>query len=439
MQAMFFACCMQLWVERSCCTTFAHVVSSSHKSLFLDAQMSTRSATDSMASDPMLAQEYCFWRDNYEVVIVKNRRRKSSQRTELVQLNRVTSWGAYQASVIIHMAQTPQNGSLHIFRKGITPEYDDPLNRNGGLFKLTFQATSCAADAFTALCGSLVLGHLPTHVAVNGVTFAKKGTSCGLKVWVGSRAKQVVADVQEWFTKELDGFILSCVFCPIASLLTSIQKKHAALCAPPQPIQQPQGPNPRDAIGILKVPPPLPVMMPAVNNAGNMGITPWDLPNEASFSSDGSEPDTAASGRSLGYSSQSSTSNANDRARGSRLSSLSHDECILEQAVEECVQDVRQTEASSPQVPATLSIVHNVLEDDAMRRLMMSRSRYSEDWVAEAADAVRKRLQATAERCRACPHGFMEVWVDGCMHMHNSTKKEKSFSSKGGFQDMPTV
>ena len=386
--------------------------------------MSTRSATHSMASDLMLAQEYCFWRDNYEVVIVKNRRRKSSQRTELVQLNRVTSWGAYQASVIMHMAQTPQNGSLHIFRKGITPEYDDPLNRNGGLFKLTFQATSCAADAFTALCGSFVLGHLPNHVAVNGVTFAKKGTSCGLKVWVGSRAKQVVAHVQEWFTKELDGFISSCLFCPIVSLLTSIQKKQAALCVPPQPIQQPQGPNPRDAIGILKVPPPAPVMMPAVTTAGNMGIIPWDLVqqpdvagspslfllNEASFSSDGSDPDTAASGRSLGYSSQASTSDVNDRARDSQLLSLSRDECILEQAVEECVQDVQQMEASGPQVPAALSVVHNVFEDDAMRCLM-SRSRYSQAWAVEAADAVRKRLQATAERCRAFPRDFMEVRV----------------------------
>ena len=376
-----------------------------------------------MASDLMLAQEYCFWRDKYDVVIVKKRHRKSSQRTELVQLNRVTSWGAYQANVITHMAQTPQNGSLHIFGEGIAPEYDDPSNQNGGLFKLTLQATSCAADAFTALCGSFVLGHLSNHVAVNGVTFAKKGTSCGLKVWVGSRAKQVVAHVQEWFTKELDGVISSCLFCPIASLLTSIQRKRAALCVPPQPIQQPQGPNPRDTISILKVPPPPPVMMPTVTTAGNMGIIPWDLvqqpdvtgspslflPNQASFSSDGSHPNTFASGRSLGYSSRASTSNANDQAHDSQLPLLSQDECVLEQAVKECAQDVRPMEASSPPAPAPLSVVYNVVsEDDAMRSLMCW-PRYSEAWAVEAADAVRKRLQATAERCRAFPRDFMEV------------------------------
>ena len=370
-----------------------------------------------MATDFMLAEEYCFWRDKYEVVIVKNKRRKSSRRTELVQLNHVTSWGAYQANVIIHMAQIPQDGSLHIFRQGIAPEYNDPLNQNGGLFKLTLQATSCTADVFTALCGSFVQGHLRA-MAVNGVTFAKMGTSCGLKVWVGNRAKQEVAYVQEWFTKELGGLISSCLFCPISSLLTSIQKKQAALCVPPQPIQHP---NPGDAISILKIVPPAPVMMPTATTAGNMGIIPWDsvqhvggspslfLPSEASSSSDGSDPDTAASGGSLGYSSQASTSNANDRAHHSLLSSLSQDQCILEQAVEECVQDVRM-EVSGPQVPAPLLVVHNVFEDNAMGRLM-SWSRYSPAWDVEAADAMRKRLQATAERCRAFPQDFMEVPV----------------------------
>ena len=421
---MFFHMLHAMCVERNCRTAFPHVVFNSHKILFLDAHMLTRSATHSMACDLMLAQEYCFWRDNYELGIKKNRHRRSWQRTELLQLNRITSWGAYQANVSTHMAQTPQNGNLHIFREGIAPEYDDPLNRNGGLFKLTLHATCCAMDAFAALCNAFVLGHLTTHGAVNGVTFSKKGMGWGLKVWVGSRQKQMVAHVQEWFTNEFDGLISSCLFCPIASLLTSIHKRQAALyLPPPQPTQQPQGPNPRDAIGVLNAPPPPPVMMPAAATAGNMGKIPRDSvqrlnvsgspslfpPNKASSPTDGRD----ASGGSLG-STQASTRNANERAGDSQLSSLSKDDCRLQQAVEERVRarltDVPQMEASTPRVPAPLSVVHHVVSEDAVMRHLMGSSRYSQAWAVEAADAVRKRLQATAERCRAFPQD-MEVEV----------------------------
>ena len=89
--------------------------------------------------------------------------------------------------------------------------------------------------AFTALCSSFALGHLPHHTAVNGVTFAQMGTSCGLKSWVGVRTKQTVAHIPEWLTKPLDGFTESCLLCPIASLLASIQKRQATATATANP------------------------------------------------------------------------------------------------------------------------------------------------------------------------------------------------------------
>ena len=205
----------------------------------------------------MLAQEFCFWRHKYQPSSTK-KRRKALRHKEVEQLSSVTTWSAYSAQVVIHMARTPQNGSMHIFRSGILPEYDDPLNRSGGLFRLALQGTNCAADAFRVLCGSLVLGQLPHHMSINGVTFVKKGTNCGLNVWVGSSAKQMRAHVLEWFTKELDGFIASSVFCPIKCLLPSIQKQQAPEYLPQPPLQQgPQGPTRTKADGTCKTPPPL--------------------------------------------------------------------------------------------------------------------------------------------------------------------------------------
>ena len=284
------------------------------------------------------------------------RRRKTSRRTELLQLNRVATWEAYQTNLIIHTAQTPQNGSLHVFREGIAPEYDDPSNRTGGLFKLTLQASSCAVDAFAALSDSFVLGRLPHHSAVNGVTFAKKGTSCGLKVWVGSRQKHVVAHVQEWFTNELNGVMASCLHCPIESLLTSIRKREAAVSRSPQPpIQRPQEPNPMNALAGCQVPAaPAPtrttatpsvqpfsldLIMQAAKPTGDMTLLSLDLaeqppasnrtsqvmPNATSFFSDGANSDMceSPSTAAVGYSSSehilSSTFDTNDEARDSWL------------------------------------------------------------------------------------------------------------------------
>ena len=260
--------------------------------------MSTPAATYSKTSDLLLGHNYCFWRDNYKVVM-RTRRRKTSQRTELLLLGCVTSWDTYQANVIKYMAETPQNGSLHIFREGIAPEYNDPSNQNGGLFKITLRASSCAALAFTALCSSFALGHLPHHMAVNGVTFAQKGTSCGLKVWVGVRTKQMVAHIQEWLTKALDGFIESCLLCPIASL--PIQKRQAPQ-QPPPPMQQPEGPSLTNTVGILNMPPPPPPppppseMMPTANTAGNMRPLTVDLLEQAYANDSHQNPDGVSRG-----------------------------------------------------------------------------------------------------------------------------------------------
>ena len=390
--------------------------------LLLGTSMSTPAATDSKTSDLVLVHNCCFWRDNYEMVM-RTRRRKTSQRTELLLLGCVTSWGTYQANVIKYMAQTPQNGSLHVFREGIAPEYDDPSNQNGGLFKITLQAPSCAALAFPAVCSSFALGHLPHHTAVNGVTFAQKGTSCGLKLWVGVRTKQMVAHIQEWLTKALDGFIESCLFCPIASLLASIQKRRAPQ-QPPPPMQQPEGLSPTNTVGILNMPPPPPPpppseMMPTANTAGNMRPITVDLleqvhANEPSLWRHRRGFDMPTSCGSVGYSSSEAfNSNTNDQAHDSRLLSLSNDERIMEQNMEDGFRltDVPQMAALKPEVPPRPSNGHDLVSEDDDVRYLMSRSRYSRAWATDAAAAVSKRLQTTAERCRVFPGEFMELVV----------------------------
>ena len=388
--------------------------------------MSTPAATYSKASDLLLGHNYCFWRDNYGVVM-RTRRRKTSQRTELLLLGCVTSWDTYQASVIKYMAETPQNGSLHIFREGIAPEYNDPSNRNGGLFKITLQAPSCAALAFTALCSSFALGHLPHYMAVNGVTFAQKGTSCGLKVWVGVRTKQMVAQIQEWLTKALDGFIESCLFCPIASLLASIQKRQAPQ-QPPPPMQQPEGPSLTNTVGILNMPPPPPPpppppseMMPTANTAGNMRPITVDLleqvyANEPSLWRHRRGFDMPTSCGAVGYSSsEASNPNTNDQVHDSQLLSLSNDERIMEQNMEDGFRarltDIQQTPASKPEVPPQSSDGHDLVSEDDDVRYLMSQSRYSRAWTTDAAEAVSKRLQTTAERCRVFPGNYMQLVV----------------------------
>jgi hypothetical protein len=82
------------------------------------------------------------------------------------------------------LAEVPVGGSLHIFREGVRPLYDDPHHVTGGHFKMQALTLDVAERCWHELTDAFVGGVFPHGEYVTGVTYMRAHQTRGLKVWL---------------------------------------------------------------------------------------------------------------------------------------------------------------------------------------------------------------------------------------------------------------
>jgi Eukaryotic initiation factor 4E len=76
---------------------------------------------------------------------------------------------------------------LFVMRNGITPLWEDPLNRTGGCFSfkvINKDVPSVWRNLMYALCGETLFSDTKTHDYVNGITISPKKSFCIIKIWL---------------------------------------------------------------------------------------------------------------------------------------------------------------------------------------------------------------------------------------------------------------
>jgi len=79
------------------------------------------------------------------------------------------------------------NCMLFVMRKGITPMWEDPLNRTGGCFSfkvINKQVYSVWKSLFYALCGETLCVDKKHNSLINGITISPKKNFCIIKIWL---------------------------------------------------------------------------------------------------------------------------------------------------------------------------------------------------------------------------------------------------------------
>ena len=79
-----------------------------------------------------------------------------------------------------------KNCMLFVMRKGITPMWEDPQNREGGCFSykiLNKFVPEVWRNLFCMLCGETVCKDKEANTHVNGITISPKKNFCILKIW----------------------------------------------------------------------------------------------------------------------------------------------------------------------------------------------------------------------------------------------------------------
>lgn len=76
---------------------------------------------------------------------------------------------------------------LFIMRKGITPQWEDPNNRNGGAFSfkvINKQVYEVWKLLIAAMCGETLFNDDKINKAITGMTVSPKKNFCILKIWL---------------------------------------------------------------------------------------------------------------------------------------------------------------------------------------------------------------------------------------------------------------
>ena len=76
---------------------------------------------------------------------------------------------------------------LFIMRKGITPMWEDPKNRNGGCFSfkvINKQVPAVWKQLFYALGGETLSYDKEMNSKINGITISPKKNFCIIKIWL---------------------------------------------------------------------------------------------------------------------------------------------------------------------------------------------------------------------------------------------------------------
>ena len=88
-----------------------------------------------------------------------------------------------------------KNCMLFVMRKGITPVWEDPQNRNGGCFSFKVvnkYVPSVWKSLFYAMCGESLCSNSKYNSIINGITISPKKNFCIIKIWLSNCSMQDV-------------------------------------------------------------------------------------------------------------------------------------------------------------------------------------------------------------------------------------------------------
>eukprot|EP00906_Rhabdomonas_costata_P035749 RCo050222 len=162
---------------------------------------------------------FCFWTDAWKAV------RGHAEQTQVRVVEAHPPGDELLAALQRHRPATlGQYSSVHVFREGIRPCYDDDLNRFGGHYKLSHTAEHNVELVWVcvvqALAGGLFPGSATGGAAGGGVygvtVFRKQRSTYSVKVWVGdSQDKAHLGAVREFLGRLLErAWYSSMRFCP---------------------------------------------------------------------------------------------------------------------------------------------------------------------------------------------------------------------------------
>ena len=102
-------------------------------------------------------------------------------------------------------SQLPDKQHLHIFKNGIKPMWEDPMNIHGGHFKLTAKTTESAASLWQTLTLSMIGELLPTNRHVTGASVVAHNVGNHIvKLWLGTVDKEVVNRTKAFLQRALN-------------------------------------------------------------------------------------------------------------------------------------------------------------------------------------------------------------------------------------------
>jgi hypothetical protein len=76
---------------------------------------------------------------------------------------------------------------LFVMRKGITPRWEDPKNKNGGCFSFKVvnkHVFSVWKSLFFSLCGETIFAEEKHNNLITGITISPKKNFCIIKIWM---------------------------------------------------------------------------------------------------------------------------------------------------------------------------------------------------------------------------------------------------------------
>jgi hypothetical protein len=223
-----------------------------------------------------LPEPLYFWAEAYTMLPGSGRRRAVSTQVRLLEA--VTTVEAFWDRLALHSTQAASLSSLHVFREGITPKYDDPKNLNGGHFKTKPHSPEDAMGILRRIAQALVTDSLPYGGAINGLTLAQKARTTIVKLWVADSLNHtVVRALSKWLDANVGDMCGRRQFSPHKYILTTVAQQNGAtqesatsIPSPPlSPNRHPIGGKPFTGLPPVTIPQasPLPAQVKSPSNA----------------------------------------------------------------------------------------------------------------------------------------------------------------------------
>lgn len=187
--------------------------------------------------DTIFEQTWVLWREQY----VEQKDAIVSAKLDI--LCTVNVWTEFWEQYMKCIAQTPALHSLHVFKTGITPVYQDNNNCRGGHYKIRPFTVDDGHNIMMYVVGQALLGIIPCSNHICGVSLAKKSRTILVKLWLrDSKDKDTIVIIQDYLSQNIPRRFRS-KFCPNKYMLSTIHRRLTrersnlqtppSLCVPP--------------------------------------------------------------------------------------------------------------------------------------------------------------------------------------------------------------